>query len=75
MARGEDAWKSRHGAQQAEPSRLRRTIRLTVAVGLLVDLVGCSLESLESRAQDVKNLMKRNGLETHHGKLIRVFRF
>ena len=46
-----------------------------MVVWLMLQVSGCSLNSLFSRANDAKIALKQHGIEVHHGKIVRVFRF
>ncbi len=48
---------------------------VVIALGLLTLLVGCSAESYERRSDSTVQTLKEHGIEAHHGKVVRVFRF
>lgn len=46
-----------------------------LAVGVAIELSGCSTETLETRLANIKAALKSHGIEVHKGKVMRVFRF
>ena len=60
--------------ETSAPPRGARSM-LLVALGLMIQASGCSLDSLISHAHNANVALKQHGIEVHHGKIVRVIRF